>query len=685
MKRMKLCLKMSLILVFPVFLQAQGNQKQLDSLNQLFKNADNDTSRMDTYYKLGDYYSNINRDSSLFYIDKAILIASQLNQKLDLANGLLQKGEIFLQSSDYPKSFGSLMQALNIDKDPSSEKDARSVPWFHGGNPTNYRRGTLQFIYLDLGLLYGATGKINKQMVSFREARNIAESFHNYTFLSIMDTYLGRIHLDLGMLDSALLIERNALAVDSSAGFTLYEGMALGYIGEIYLRKGEIDLARGALLKSLIMNKKQNDPSALGSSYISLGQFYQHIKMPDSSLFYSKKALETYKRLIDASGMATADSLISIAFAEQKKSDSAFDYLKSEASLKDSLNSIEKIKMSEFQDMGFNEEMRLEQLQKEKIETKGRIRAYAMIAGIVVLILVAFLLYRNNRNRKRANELLNQQKEEIEAQKNNVERTLYELKSTQALLIQSEKMASLGELTAGIAHEIQNPLNFINNFSEVNKELIEEMQQEMDKGNVTDAKAISNDIKENEEKISHHGQRADGIVKGMLQHSRASTGQRELIEINALANEYLRLAYHGLRSKDKSFNATIQTDFDPTIGTINIIPQEIGRVLLNLFNNAFYAMSEKKKQLSDGYEPSMTVSTKRLNGRDTITVRDNGNGIPQKVLDKIFQPFFTTKPAGQGTGLGLSMSYDIIKAHGGQLQVQSKEGEYAAFIIELPA
>ena len=271
-----------------------------------------------------------------------------------------------------------------------------------------------------------------------------------------------------------------------------------------------------------------------------------------------------------------------------------------------------------------------------------------------------------------------------------LQNTLNELKLTQEQLVQSEKMASLGELTAGIAHEIQNPLNFVNNFSEVNSELIDELQQEIDMSNFSEIKTIADDIKENEKKILHHGKRADAIVKSMLQHSRSSSGKKEPTDINALADEYLRLAYHGLRAKDKSFNAKFETEFDTSIGKINIISQDIGRVLVNLVNNAFYAVSEKKKHASagsapSGYDPVVTVTTKKENGRIEITVKDNGNGIPQKVLDKIFQPFFTTKPTGQGTGLGLSLSYDIVtKGHGGELKVETKEGEGSEFIIQIP-
>ncbi len=295
----------------------------------------------------------------------------------------------------------------------------------------------------------------------------------------------------------------------------------------------------------------------------------------------------------------------------------------------------------------------------------------------------AFAVDRYQRKR-----LFRKEKEKVRdreiAQAKEIEKAYTELKVTQTQLIQSEKMASLGELTAGIAHEIQNPLNFINNFSEINQELILEMKAEIQKSNFEEVNAIANDISGNEEKILQHGKRADAIVKGMLQHSKTSTGHKEPTDINALADEYLRLAYHGLRAKDKSFNATMKTDFDASIGKINVVPQDIGRVILNLITNAFYVVDEKKKLLGDGYEPTVSVSTKKEGNKVFISVKDNGNGIPQQVLDKIFQPFFTTKPTGQGTGLGLSMSYDIVtKGHGGSLDVITKEGEGTEFIIHL--
>jgi len=308
------------------------------------------------------------------------------------------------------------------------------------------------------------------------------------------------------------------------------------------------------------------------------------------------------------------------------------------------------------------------------------------------LSMIQFKLERIEKDRNTLSVMLQESIEDLQKKSLVIEdankaltQTLEELKATQAQLIQSEKMASLGELTAGIAHEIQNPLNFVNNFSEVSNELLDEMTEQLEKGNANEAKAIANEVKMSLEKINLHGKRADGIVKSMLQHSRTSNNKKEPTDINVLADEYLRLAYHGLRAKDKSFNAALKTDYDENIGLLKVISQDIGRVILNLITNAFYAVMEKKKLHTQDYEPTVTVSTKKIDNKIIVEVTDNGTGIPQKALDKIFQPFFTTKPTGQGTGLGLSLSYDIVtKGHGGELKVETKEGEYTAFSVILP-
>ena len=312
------------------------------------------------------------------------------------------------------------------------------------------------------------------------------------------------------------------------------------------------------------------------------------------------------------------------------------------------------------------------------------------------LTIAEFKLDRTEKVKRTTAILLEETIQELELKRKAVEesntalhRSLEDLKAAQAQLIQSEKMASLGELTAGIAHEIQNPLNFVNNFSEVSKELLEELKEERTRPKEERDEELEEeilaDLHQNLDKINHHGQRASAIVKGMLQHSRSSEGKKEPTDINALADEYLRLAYHGLRAKDKSFNADFRTNFDSDLPKIEVIPQDMGRVLLNLINNAFYVVNEKKKTVTGGYEPTVVVSTKKKGDRVEISVKDNGNGIPDKVVNKIFQPFFTTKPTGQGTGLGLSLSYDIItKGHGGNLSLKTRENEGTTFFINLP-
>ena len=273
---------------------------------------------------------------------------------------------------------------------------------------------------------------------------------------------------------------------------------------------------------------------------------------------------------------------------------------------------------------------------------------------------------------------------EITKQKDELMDAFTELKNTQSQLVQSEKMASLGELTAGIAHEIQNPLNFVNNFSEVSTELLDEMMDELKSGNTEEVLALASDVKANQEKISHHGKRAGAIVKGMLQHSRISSGKNEPTDINALCDEYLRLSYHGLRAKNKSFNADFKAVLDKKLPEIKVVPQDFGRVLLNLINNAFFAVNEKSKTENKDFKPSVIVKTKLEKTKVIISVSDNGSGIPEDVKEKIFQPFFTTKPTGEGTGLGLSLSYDIVTAHGGELKVETNEDEGTEFIIILP-
>jgi signal transduction histidine kinase len=390
-----------------------------------------------------------------------------------------------------------------------------------------------------------------------------------------------------------------------------------------------------------------NTPELLQRCYTAMAKHYNTIKNNDSTVKYQALIIQTNGKLFDSK------------------------------------------QAQQFKNIDFDEQQRQAQIEAAQKDYRQKMGTYALLAGLALFLFIAFILWRSSRQRKLANIQLSRQKRELEA-------ALETLKTTQSQLIQSEKMASLGELTAGIAHEIQNPLNFVNNFSEVNQELLEELRNEEAKPKSERNEQLEDDlltsIEQNLEKINHHGKRADAIVKGMLQHSRASSPQKEPIDVNALVDEYLRLAYHGLRAKDKSFNTKFETDFDPLLQKIIAVPQEIGRVVLNLINNAFYSVSEKSKLLQEGsfavvqgYEPKIYVSTKKMNGNTEIRVRDNGMGIPAEIADKIFQPFFTTKPAGQGTGLGLSLAYDIItKGHGGELKVTTEEGEGTEFVIVLP-
>jgi len=447
-------------------------------------------------------------------------------------------------------------------------------------------------------------------------------------------------------------------------------GGVLNDLGSIYFELGEDSIAINYLRRSYIdFTKNQVQYLNFCHTTMSMAKYFNKKGMSDSTFIYAKLCFNTSRDKGFLSFLSESSELIADYYQKKHNSDSAFYYQQTGFTAFKTLYSNESTR--EFQNLALAEQQRKEELEKEKETYKSKIRTNILLGSLFTLAVIIFFLYRNNRQKQKA--------------KFKIEEAYNQLKSTQSQLVHSEKMASLGELTAGIAHEIQNPLNFVNNFSEVNKELLAEMNEDILKGNYEEVKTLAKNVTDNEEKIIFHGKRADAIVKGMLQHSRNSNGVKEPTDINALCDEYLRLAYHGLRARDKLFNATIKTDLDAAVGKVPVVPQDLGRVVLNLITNAFYVVDEKSKQHLTGYEPTVTVSTKKINNKVEIRVSDNGSGIPQKVLDKIFQPFFTTKPTGQGTGLGLSLSYDIIKAHGGELKVETKEGEGSTFIITLPA
>ena len=478
---------------------------------------------------------------------------------------------------------------------------------------------------------------------------------------------MGAVYLNMGKLDSAYLLLTKALElyperINDATLVYIYSNL-----GSVCSRKNDPEKAMDYFSKAIDLAEKFESSRFYNFTYVAVAEHFYRNKQIDSSVYYAKKAVESVRQT-SVSNLALNPARMLAEIYQNNEPDSAIKYWKVYIVANDSLNNTRATQ--QLMMMSFEEEQDRRDLITERNNYRNKVKMNLVLSGLGAALLMSIVFYRNNRQKNNANRKM--------------EKTLSDLKATQSQLIQSEKMASLGELTAGIAHEIQNPLNFVNNFSEVSNELIDEMSAELEKGDIKEAKAIAADVKQNLEKINHHGKRADSIVKGMLQHSRSRSGAKEPTDINALCDEYLRLSYHGLRAKDKTFNASIKTDFDAGVGWVEVIPQDIGRVVLNLLTNAFYAVNEKKKNAGNGYDPTVSVSTKKNSDTVEIVVSDNGDGIPAHVMDKIFQPFFTTKPTGQGTGLGLSLSYDIVKAHGGELKVETKENEGTVFIITLP-
>ncbi len=532
------------------------------------------------------------------------------------------------------------------------------------------------------------------------------------TGFTLMEAYainvIGAVYFEIQNYEEALHYYRQGLAIRQRSGDKWGEAGSLDNIGSVYLKLKDWKKAVDYCEKSLAISESTDDKRGQANSLFHLAEIYKQQNNWEKADFFSGKSLQIRQETGDRKG--EAEILLFLAGLKKSTAQSIvsgeLDFLQMALKISDEINAADLSgkahwALYEYYKGSQNYEQALTHLEmSDSIEKKLHKDA------VNQKVLNFEISHRAEESEKETekfrvkNEELAKLNAEIKSQKEETEKALTKLKEAQAQLIQSEKMASLGELTAGIAHEIQNPLNFVNNFSDVNTELIDELKTELANGNTQMAIEIADDIKDNEQKINRHGKRADSIVKGMLQHSRSSKGEKVPTDINALADEYLRLAYQGLRAKDQTFNATIKTDFDPSIGNINIIPQDIGRVLLNLYNNAFYAAPLPPeggfKEPAAKHEPTIWVKTSKIppvsiptasgggGGAVLISVHDNGPGIPQNIIDKIFQPFFTTKPTGQGTGLGLSLSYDIVKAHGGELTVETKEGEGSKFTIVLP-
>ncbi len=693
----------SLMLLITIFASAQNNQfytvskHEADSLRLLFQHTKNDILKMSISKDLARYYLN-NRDSSIFFTDQQLKLAKLLNQKLWEASALDMSSYLAYDRGDYPTSLKISFESLEMAENEACEKNIYDISKFSKeGNARKARLYILIGIYQQFAFLYDNSKNNEKTFLNYNKAVQLAESIDDQIDLSNINMNIGKIYLEADKLDSALVFEKRALANSMAADFKYYRGYILIQIGQIYFQQKNYPEAKKCFLKSFKISKEQNALKDEADAYNSLSSLYAETNQLDSSLFYAKKALKNCRIAGDLNEINRSYDKLFSTYKLLGNKDSAFAYLQLSKTLGDSLNNVTQDKINEYQNLNVNEQLNLQEKEKEKLMRENWRKIFALLIGLALFSFIAFILYRNNRQKQKANNLLQKQKEEIQSQRAELQQSLEILKATQSQLIQSEKLASLGELTAGIAHEIQNPLNFVNNFSELSVDLTKDLNAEIIKKPINEeyVKELMYDLTANQEKINHHGKRAASIVSGMLEHSRASTGKKELTDINKLADEYFGLSFHGLRAKNKDFNAEMITHFDTTIPKIEIIPQDVGRVILNLINNAFYAVNERRilddgRQTMDNgnkniYSPTVTVSTTKTENTIEIRVKDNGIGMSESIRAKVFQPFFTTKPTGQGTGLGLSLAYDIItKGHGGELKVESTEGVGSEFIIKLP-
>lgn len=657
-----------LILLFSPAFNANGQYSGIHNLDSVINQATHDTSGVNYLVSTAIKVTFNNANSGRIIAENALDLARKLNYKRGQAEALAILSMSFQFLGDFPQAIRSALDAIQINremKDSFNEITNLSL----------------------VGLVYLNLGQYAQALQYLKSALEVDKNMNGTYTSSFTLSIFAETYSYLNMPDSAFYFYKMAyekMNKDRLAGMHA-PGFILQHLGDGYAQKKEYDSALKYYHESILYSNRIGDKLNTSATQVKIADVFEKNMRYDSAFFYSREAMENAQALSGKRQMLEAGNSLASLFRKSQKNDSALFYLDIADAMKDSLYGPDKL--NQVQLLVLQEQQKQTNLEQEQEQYRNRIRFTALISGLGVFLLLVFILWRNNQRKRKSNILLQKEKQ-------NVEKAYSELKSAQQQLIQSEKMASLGELTAGIAHEIQNPLNFVTNFSEVNKELLEELKTERSKPEAEWDDHLQNDlihtVMDNSEKINYHGQRASAIVKGMLQHSRKSTGQKVLTDINALCDEYLRLAYHGLRAKDKSFNVKYETEFDPAIGKVSLVPQDIGRVILNLINNAFYAAllpaKERSRDAESKRDPAVWVSTKREGDKILITIRDNGPGIPDAIKDKIFQPFFTTKPAGQGTGLGLSLSYDIVKVHGGEIKVKSLSGGKTGteFIIQLP-
>ncbi|SNS70561.1 Tetratricopeptide repeat-containing protein [Ekhidna lutea] len=616
-----------------------------DSLKSQLFVADNDSTLVQILNSLAESYWISEYDSGIFYARNGLLIARKSNYQAGEVNSLLTLSLVSSVIGDVVKGYEYSSMAIKLSEELKNER-------------------LLSKSYSVYGEALSSAGKYRESIAAIKQALN----FKSKDQFQLMTNcaQLADCYTKLNLTDSAnFFADITDKAMNPSGNNPPYP---LRMVANMHRRLGNKAEAISYYRKAKSASVYYDDDVSLSHTYLDMSRFYSEINR-DSTFHYAELAIKSAKKSRSIVLVIKSSEYLSNLYAPINKQ-IALNYAVESNAARDSLKYIlQDQSINSFND--FDQKLRELEIQQTENELRSKIRQNTFLGSTFTLLVIAFALWRNNRIKQKG--------------KKRVEKAYDKLKTAQQKLIHAEKMASLGEITAGIAHEIQNPLNFVNNFSDLNDELLDELRETLRQGDHKEAEQLIHDLSENEKKIIHHGRRAEEIVKSMLLHSRTGPSEKEETDINALADECLSLSYHGIRAKDDQFRSNFELISDPTLPKIQVIRQDIGRVLLNLINNAFYAAMEKAKTEGTEFKPHIKVVTRSGQNEIILSVSDNGTGIPQNIIDKIFQPFFTTKAAGEGTGLGLSMSYDIVtKGHGGSIEVQSEEGKGTSFIFKLP-
>lgn len=671
---MKIASRILLLFMLPLASLAQDDQHFLDSMETALRDAANDTIRLEINRQLGFYFQDGAADIGLVYHQAQLELAKKLNLRLWEADAYQQVAYCYSRIDNLPAAYESYMKGFKIARDPSSSKNGWGYQNFsYSESPDDARQSIIGMIHFEISGLYARSRSYDEQRYHLFEAIKIGEKLQNKKILSLATRDIGLDYFNNNQPDSAFKYYTKALDYYKDSPYQTQSAVILEFLSQYYLQEQKIDSALFYLRKALRISIEDNKIGSIAAVQLALGSLFKETGQVDSAFYYTSECIETARSINNPQGVGLGKIQLASIYRLQDKNMLAYDELESGKMLLDSINDAYITRLVKFQNIDFDQKIRVQELEKEKEQTESRIRMYALLVGLGIFLLVALLLYRNNRQKQKANKVL--------------ENTLADLKMTQDQLVQQEKLANLGQLTAGIAHEIKNPLNFVINFSEVSKELIDEAFDELKELEDSEAKeeviAILNDVRDNLTKVHEHGSRADGIVKSMLQHSRGGSGKMEPTNLNALVQEYVNLAFHGMRANKNPINVKLEFDLDENLGQVNVIGEDFSRVVLNLSNNAFDAMREKAKTDPE-YSPVLAVKTQRSTKDEIrITITDNGLGIPDDIKDKVLQPFFTTKKGTDGTGLGLSITNDIVKAHGGEMDIVSSPGTGTTFSIHL--